>query len=96
MTTHSQAVLSLSKMQLIKPASTYKDELIHVVCNGSIESFLESVFSDLEVCHPPEAMNYEETPLNKNEGTYNESYSVLVGLNEIYSNVSIYFMYNCD
>ena len=71
MTTHSQAVLSLSKMELTKPASTYKNELLHVVCGGNIESFLESVFSDLEVCHPPEAMNREETPLNNNEGTMN-------------------------
>ena len=71
LTTHSQAVLSLSKMELTKPASTYKNELLHVVCGGNIESFLESVFSDLEVCHRPEVMNREETPLDNNEGTMN-------------------------
>ena len=70
LTTHSQAVLSLSKMDLTKLLAL-KNELLHVVCGGNIESFLESVFSDREVCHPPEVMNHEETRLDNNEGTMN-------------------------
>lgn len=64
--THSQVTLSLDRSEVVKLASTYANELLHVVCGGSAELFLKNLFNDGGETIA-EAIN-QEALLNDKEG----------------------------
>ena len=68
--THTRTALLLTKTELVKPASIYKNELLHVVVGGSTEIFLENLSNEPQTSLPlcEAATSHEEMLMNSSEG----------------------------